>query len=87
MDAAKAARFADAVRRYVPAVRAEWLSPDQAGIRPKLAGPGEAFRDFAIREESGLGLPGLVTLAGIESPGLTASEAIGARVARLLASL
>lgn len=87
VDAAKRARFAEAAQRYVPALRAEWLSPDQAGIRPKLAGPGEAFRDFAIREESALGLPGLVTLAGIESPGLTASEAIGARVAHLLASL
>ncbi len=81
----KRGRFAAAARRYVPGLRDEWLAPDQAGIRPRLAGPSEGFRDFAIAEESARGLPGLVTLAGIESPGLTASEAIGARVADLLA--
>jgi len=78
--------FAAAARKYVPALRAEWLTPDQAGVRAKLAGPGEAFRDFVIAEESARGLPGLVNLLGIESPGLTASEAIGERVAALLAS-
>jgi L-2-hydroxyglutarate oxidase LhgO len=84
IDSGKRERFAQAARRYAPALRAEWLSPDQAGIRAKLARPGEAFRDFAIAEESARGLPGLVNLVGIESPGLTASEAIGARVAELL---
>ena len=62
------------------------LSPDYAGIRPKLAGPGERFRDFVIREESAAGRPGLVTLLGIESPGLTAALAIGEEVAALLAA-
>jgi L-2-hydroxyglutarate oxidase LhgO len=78
--------FAEAARKYVPELRAEWLTPDQAGVRPRLAGPGEAFRDFAIAEERARGLPGLVNLVGIESPGLTASEAIGERVATLLAA-
>jgi L-2-hydroxyglutarate oxidase LhgO len=85
VDAAKRERFAAAARRYVPSLDEAWLTPDQAGIRPKLAGPGEAFRDFVIAEEGARGLPGLVNLVGIESPGLTASEAIGARVAGLLA--
>ncbi len=87
VDPAKAAVFAEAVQRYLPDLRGEWLAPDYAGIRPKLAGPGEAFRDFVIAEESAAGLPGFVNLIGIESPGLTASLAIGDRVAELLASL
>jgi L-2-hydroxyglutarate oxidase LhgO len=87
VDPGKASAFAEAAGRYLPELRAEWLSPDQAGIRPKLQGPGEPFRDFVIAEESARGLPGLVSLVGIESPGLTASLAIGERVAELLASL
>lgn len=87
VDPAKAAVFAEAVQRYLPGLRCEWLAPDYAGIRPKLAGPGEAFRDFVVAEESAAGLPGFVNLIGIESPGLTASLAIGDRVVELLASL
>ncbi len=86
VDPNKAEAFAAAARRYLPALRSAWLAPDQAGVRPKLAGPGEAFRDFVIAEESARGLAGLVSLVGIESPGLTAAEAIGGRVAELLAA-
>jgi len=85
VDPAKATQFADAARRYLPDLRAEWLTPDQAGIRPKLQGPGDAFRDFVIEEESAAGLPGFVNLIGIESPGLTAAEAIADRVVTLVA--
>jgi L-2-hydroxyglutarate oxidase LhgO len=84
VDAAKAAEFAQAAQRYLPSLRAEWLTPDQAGIRPKLQGPGDAFRDFYVAEESAAGLPGFVNLIGIESPGLTAAPAIAERVAELL---
>ena len=84
VDPAKAAQFAAAAGRYLPELRAEWLSPDSAGVRPKLAGPGEAFRDFVVSEEAGRGLPGLVNLIGIESPGLTAAPAIAERVADLV---
>jgi L-2-hydroxyglutarate oxidase LhgO len=85
VDEAKRAAFAAAVRRLVPAIGEEDLSPDIAGIRPKLQGPGEGFRDFVVAEESGRGLPGLVSLVGIDSPGLTSSLAIAEEVERLLA--
>ena len=84
VDPAKADRFAEAVQRYLPQVDASQLSPDYAGIRPKLAGPGDDFRDFVIREESENGLPGLVSCVGIESPGLTAASAIADRVVSLV---
>jgi len=84
IDAGKGARFAEAAGRYLPGLRAEWLSPDYAGVRPKLAGPGEPFRDFVVQEESARGLPGFVNLVGIESPGLTAAGAIADMVAQLI---
>ena len=84
VDAAKAGLFGAAARRYLPSIRDEMLAPDRSGVRPKLAGPGEGFRDFVIEEASAHGAPGLVNLLGIESPGLTASEAIGERVAELV---
>lgn len=84
VDPRKAALFGAAARRYMPGITDESLAPDRSGVRPKLAGPGEAFRDFVIEEASAHGAPGLVNLLGIESPGLTASEAIGERVADLV---
>lgn len=84
IDPTKAERFAAAARRWLPSLETAWLAPDYAGIRPKLAGPGEGFRDFVVREESAAGRPGLVTLLGIESPGLTAALAIGEMVTELL---
>ncbi|MBI3298799.1 MAG: NAD(P)/FAD-dependent oxidoreductase [Elusimicrobia bacterium] len=84
VDAAKAAEFAAAVSRYWPGVRAEDLLPDQSGIRPKLSGPKDAWRDFVVAEESARGFPGWVNLLGIESPGLTASPAIAEMTASLL---
>jgi len=80
----KRAAFAAGVRRLVPGIAPEELSPDIAGIRPKLQGPGEGFRDFVIAEESARGLPGLVNLVGIDSPGLTSALAIAEEVERLL---
>ena len=81
VDPGKAEAFAAAARRYLPEIRASDLSPDFAGIRPKLQAPGGEFRDFAIEEGSQRGAPGLVSLLGIESPGLTAAGAIARRVA------
>jgi L-2-hydroxyglutarate oxidase LhgO len=80
----RAAPFADAIRRYWPALPDGALQPAYAGIRPKISGPGEAAADFVIQGPAQHGAEGLVNLFGIESPGLTASLAIAERVAELL---
>ncbi len=85
VDPSKRALFASAARRYLPELRDEQLSADYAGIRPKLQGPNDDFRDFVIEDAAPHGLAGLVNLIGIESPGVTASGAIALRVAALLA--
>jgi len=87
VDPAKAELFASRVRRYLPQLETDWLSPDYAGVRPRLAAPGEPFRDFVVAEESAAGLPAFVNCIGIESPGLTAAPAIADRVVDLLRSL
>jgi D-amino-acid oxidase len=76
--------FEDAIRRYFPALESERLQPDYVGVRPKISGPQEAGADFRIDGPDRHGVPGLVNLLGIESPGLTASLAIAERVAGLL---
>jgi L-2-hydroxyglutarate oxidase LhgO len=81
VDPLKAGPFAEAVARYLPEIRSEHLTPDFAGVRPKLQGPDEAFRDFVIEEGSGEEASGLLNLIGIESPGLTAAGAIAEHVA------
>jgi len=80
VDAAKADRFLEAASRYLPALAQARLVPDYAGIRPKLAGPGEAFRDFVLEEASAHGAPGFIACIGIESPGLTSALAIADHV-------
>jgi L-2-hydroxyglutarate oxidase LhgO len=77
--------FYRAVHRYLPSIEPDELSPDFAGVRPKLQGKGEGFRDYVIRDEADKGFPGLINLIGIESPGLTASPAIAKYVAGLTA--
>jgi L-2-hydroxyglutarate oxidase LhgO len=77
-------KFYSAVVRYFPQLAPEDLTPDQVGVRPKLQKPGEPLRDFVIEEESKRGLPGLVNLIGIESPGLTCAHEIAKVVAGLL---
>jgi len=84
VDPAKRHLFAESVRRILPHVRDEDLSPDMAGIRPKLQAPGQPPRDFVIQHEADRGLEGLVNLIGIDSPGLTASPAIAREVGRIL---
>jgi L-2-hydroxyglutarate oxidase LhgO len=80
VDPARAAGFAEAIRRYWPGLPAGALQPGYAGIRPKISGPGEPPADFVIQDARVHGLPGLVNLFGIESPGLTASLAIAEEV-------
>ncbi|WP_166254174.1 NAD(P)/FAD-dependent oxidoreductase [Marinobacter salicampi] len=68
--------FARSIRRWWPGVNPNALQPAYAGVRPKLGGPATGFCDFVMQDESVHGIPGLVQLFGIESPGLTASLAI-----------
>ena len=72
--------FYDGVRAFLPFIGYEDLAPEMAGVRPKLQGPKDDIRDFVIRDESDKGLPGLINLIGIESPGLTASPSIAGYV-------
>ena len=81
VDPRRADAFYAAVRRYWPGLPTDALVPDYAGIRPKIYGPGEPARDFEIDTPADHGLPGLVQLFGIESPGITASLALADEVA------
>ena len=83
VDPARAARFYTAIQSWWPGLEDGRLQPAYAGVRPKIAGPGEADADFRIDGPAAHGVPGLVHLYGIESPGLTAALAIGARVAAM----
>jgi L-2-hydroxyglutarate oxidase LhgO len=80
VDPARAAHFEAYVRRFWPGLPDGALTPDYAGVRPKLHGPGEPQGDFVVDAS----MPGVIALFGIESPGLTSSLAIGEHVASLL---
>ncbi|WP_404363905.1 NAD(P)/FAD-dependent oxidoreductase [Marinobacter sp.] len=86
VDPQRREAFAMAIRQWWPDVDPDRLQPAYAGVRPKLKGPDVAFSDFEIQDETCHGVPGLVQLFGIESPGLTASLAIADQVAARLAS-
>jgi len=79
----KLEKFLDFIRMYYPALDADRLHPDYTGIRPKLYREGEPVPDFRIDTHEQHGRKGLVSLFGIESPGLTAALAIGDAVAAL----
>jgi len=76
--------FYTAIRRYYPGLKDGALQPGYTGIRPKIHGPKEPAPDFLIQGPREHGVPGLVNLYGIESPGLTSSLAIGDYVSDLL---
>ncbi|MFL6602354.1 MAG: NAD(P)/FAD-dependent oxidoreductase [Steroidobacteraceae bacterium] len=76
VDPRRADRFYSAIREYWPALADGALQPAYAGIRPKISGPTEPAADFRIDGPAVHGIPGLVNLFGIESPGLTASLAL-----------
>jgi len=82
VDLHRADSFYAEVRKYWPGLPDAALQPAYAGIRPKLHGPGEAAPDFLIQREADHGMPGLVNLLGIESPGLTACLALAEEAAR-----
>jgi L-2-hydroxyglutarate oxidase LhgO len=83
VDPQRAALFAEAIRQYWPGLDPARLYPAYAGIRPKISGPGEPARDFCISGPSEHGVAGLINLFGMESPGLTASLALGEYIAAL----
>lgn len=79
--------FYQSICKYLPVIEAAHLYPDMCGIRPKLQGPGEPYRDFIIQEESNKGYRGLINLIGIESPGLTSCLPIGEYVASIVETI
>jgi L-2-hydroxyglutarate oxidase LhgO len=84
VEISRADGFYAAIRRYWPDLKQGALSPGYAGIRPKINGPTEPTADFVVSGPAQHGIGGLVNLFGIESPGLTASLAIGEAVASVL---
>lgn len=84
IDRSRASGFYAAIRTYWPGLPDGSLKPDYAGIRPKLSGPGTIAQDFMIQGPAQHGVPGLINLYGIESPGLTASLAIADYVSALV---
>ncbi|MGE5415950.1 MAG: NAD(P)/FAD-dependent oxidoreductase [Acidobacteriota bacterium] len=89
VDYAMDERFRDdffaAASQYLSDLKIDDIQPDYAGVRPKLQGPHDGFRDFVIQEEADKGFPGFINLIGIESPGLTSCLAIARYVASLVA--
>lgn len=84
VDPRRADGFYAEVRRYWPQLPDGALQPAYSGVRPKLYGPGQAAPDFRADGPQAHGIPGLVNLLGIESPGLTSALAIGEHVAAML---
>jgi len=84
VDPGRAASFYDSIRSYWPGLPDNALVPDYCGIRPKLTGPGEPAADFLIDTPADHGLPGLVHLFGIESPGLTSALSLAEAVVKSL---
>lgn len=83
VDAARGDRFYAEVRKYWPDLPDGALHPGYAGIRPKISGPDQPAADFLIQGPDTHGVPGLINLFGIESPGLTSCLAIAEHVVRL----
>jgi L-2-hydroxyglutarate oxidase LhgO len=84
VDPRRADAFYAAIRTYWPALPDNSLVADYAGVRPKLTGPGEPAADFMIDGPAEHGLPGLVHLFGIESPGLTSALSLAEEVIEML---
>lgn len=85
IDESKKFIFYENAKKFLPFINLEDLTPDTSGIRPKLQGPQEDFRDFIIEDETKQGFSGFINLIGIESPGLTSCLSI-AKMARKMIS-
>jgi L-2-hydroxyglutarate oxidase LhgO len=80
VDPRRGDSFYAAIRRYWPDLPDGALAPGYSGIRPKIVPPGAPAQDFVVQGPATHGVPGLVNLFGIESPGLTASLALADHV-------
>ncbi|OGU13644.1 MAG: hypothetical protein A2X61_02065 [Ignavibacteria bacterium GWB2_35_12] len=76
--------FFNSARQFLPFLKIEDIQPDIAGFYPTRQKPGEGLIDFIIKNESDKGLDNFINLVGIESPGLTASPAIGRYVKEMV---
>ncbi|MBC7952202.1 MAG: NAD(P)/FAD-dependent oxidoreductase [Rhodospirillaceae bacterium] len=85
VDPSRADQFYGAIRRYWPSLPDKSLEPAYAGIRPKIQGPDEPAKDFMVHGPKDHGVPGVVALYGIESPGLTSCLALAEMVRELAA--
>ncbi|MEL6318843.1 MAG: NAD(P)/FAD-dependent oxidoreductase [Pseudomonadota bacterium] len=83
VDPKRGDAFYAAIRRYWPALPDGALRPDYAGVRPKI--DQDYQTDFRIDGPETHGVPGLINLFGIESPGLTGALPLGEHVAALAA--
>lgn len=84
VDPKRADGFYAEIRKYWPGLADGTIAPAYSGIRPKLAGPEAPSSDFVIQGPQVHGVPGLVNLFGIESPGLTAALAIAETVCAMV---
>lgn len=84
IDESKKKIFYESVCAFLPFIQLDDLAPDTSGIRPKLQGPKEGFRDFIIKDEVSNGLSGFINLIGIESPGFTSALSIARIVDRMV---
>jgi L-2-hydroxyglutarate oxidase LhgO len=80
VDPRRGDAFYAEVRKYWPGLQDGALIPGYAGMRPKLNPPDQAAADFMLHGPAQHGHAGLVSLMGIESPGLTSALAIGEAV-------
>ncbi len=84
LTASKQEAFYKSAKKFLPFLEFDDLTPEMAGIRPKIQKPGEPLRDYYIMEETNRGYPGFINLIGMESPGLTSSIAIAKYVNGLI---
>ncbi len=71
------------IMKSLPFIAPEDIDPESAGIMGVRYGHGEGVNDFIIHHEDDRSFAGFINLIGIDSPGLTASPAIGKYVAKM----